>query len=222
MGEDEVRHGMVLADDKRGFRTLHLFAGAGGGILGDLLLGHECIGAVEIEGYPREVLLARQEDGVLPRFPIWDDVTTFTRDNPECAEYISLLRSIADRLIIAGGFPCQDLSIAGKGAGLDGERSGLWKEMARIIGEVEPAHVFVENSSMLVVRGLDRVLGDLAELGYDATWGVVGADDAGAPHRRKRFWLWGTRHESTGGANPHPHSDGNGCDEGDKEVDHEG
>lgn len=94
--------------------------------------------------------------------------------------------------------------------------------MARIIGEVEPMHVFVENSPMLVVRGLDRVLGDLAELGYDAKWGVVGADDAGAPHRRKRFWLWGTRHESTGGADPHPHSDGDGCDEGDEKVDHEG
>ena len=86
---------------------------------------------------------------------------------------------------------CQDISVAGKGAGLEGARSGLWTEMLRIISEVEPRFIFVENSPMLVVRGLDRVLGDITELGYDARWGIVGADDSGAPHRRKRFWLWG-------------------------------
>ena len=75
------------------------------------------------------------------------------------------------------------------GAGLDGERSGLWKEMGRIIGEVRPRFVFVENSPMLVNNGLDRVLADLSKLGFDARWGIVGADYVGAPHRRERFWL---------------------------------
>lgn len=164
----------------RELRTLHLFAGAGGGILADIALGHRSVCAVEIDAYARGCLLARQADGSLPRFPVFDDVTTFDgrpwRGHVDC---------------IAGGFPCQDVSIAGKGDGLDGERSGLWTEFARIIGEVEPRFVFVENSPMLTSRGLDRVLGDLATLGYDARWGVVSAAHAGAPHRRERIWIVG-------------------------------
>lgn len=157
---------------------LHLFAGAGGGILGGMLLGHTCVCAVEIEEYPRRVLLQRQRDGILPRFPIWDDVQTFDG---------TPWRGRVD--VVCGGFPCQDISAAGKGAGIDGERSGLWGEMARIVGEIRPRFVFVENSPMLVGRGLTRVLGDLAEMGYDAKWCVLGADDAGARHHRKRIWL---------------------------------
>ena len=171
--------------------TLHLFAGGGGGVLADRLLGRDIVGAIEIEKYPREILLSRQADGLLPLFPIWDDVTTFRADNPDTKDYIEGLRSIRQHLCIAGGFPCQGLSIAGKGAGLEDPRSGLWSEMRRIIGEVGPRYIFVENSPMLVVRGLDRVLGDIAELGFACRWGIVGADDSGAPHRRKRFWLWG-------------------------------
>jgi len=91
--------------------------------------------------------------------------------------------------VISGGFPCQDISAAGKGAGITGARSGLWHEMARIIGEVRPRYVFVENSPLLVGRGLAVVLGDLAALGYDARWCVLGARDAGAPHRRDRVWV---------------------------------
>lgn len=162
-------------------------------MLADRLLGRDIVGAVEIEKFPREVLLSRQADGILPLFPIWDDVTTFRSDNPDTAEYIEGLRSIREHLCIAGGFPCQDISVAGKGAGLEGARSGLWSEMLRIIGEVGPRYVFVENSPMLAVRGLDRVAGDLAGLGYGFRWGTLGADDAGAPHRRKRFWLWGEK-----------------------------
>ena len=168
--------GMVLP--KNGLRELALFAGAGGGILGGLLHGWRTVAAVEIEDYPRRVLLQRQADGILPRFPIWDDVCTF--DGHPWKGKVD---------VISGGFPCQDISCAGKGAGLDGERSGLWSEFRRIIGEVGPRLVFVENSPMLVIRGLDRVLGDLAEMGYDARWGIVGADDADAPHRRKRIWI---------------------------------
>ena len=159
---------------------LHLFSGAGGGILGGMLLGHTCVCAVEIEPYPRQVLLQRQRDGILPHFPIWDDICTFD-GRP--------WRGRVD--IVAGGFPCQNISAAGNGAGLSGERSGLWSEMARVIGEVRPRFVFVENSPLLVSRGLDVVLSDLAEMGYNASWGIVGADDAGAPHRRKRIWIMG-------------------------------
>lgn len=157
---------------------LHLFAGAGGGILGGMLLGHTCVCAVEIEPYCRKVLLQRQRDGILPKFPIWDDVRTFD-GKP--------WRGKVD--IVCGGFPCQDISCAGKGAGIGGARSGLWSEFARIVSEVRPRYVFVENSPMLAVRGLGRVLGDLSEIGYDARWCVMGADDVGAPHTRKRMWI---------------------------------
>lgn len=157
---------------------LALFAGAGGGILGGHSLGWKTVCAVEIEDYPRKVLLQRQRDGLLQRFPIWDDIRTF--DGRPWSGHVD---------IITGGFPCQDISAAGKGVGIEGERSGLWGEMARVVGEVRPQFVFVENSPMLTSRGLGRVLGDLAKMGYDARWCVLGADDAGAPHRRKRIWI---------------------------------
>ncbi len=157
---------------------LALFAGAGGGILGGKLLGWRTVCAVEWDPYARDVLVSRQNDGSLDPFPIWDDVQTFD-GKP--------WRGSVD--VVSGGFPCQDISAAGKGVGIEGERSGMWKHMARIVGEVRPRFVFVENSPMLVGRGLAVVLGDLAEMGYDARWGVMGADDAGAPHRRKRIWI---------------------------------
>lgn len=157
---------------------LALFAGAGGGILGGKLLGWTTVCAVEWNEYARSVLIARQNDGSLAPFPIWDDVRTFD-GRP--------WRGLVD--VVSGGFPCQDISSAGKGAGIDGSRSGLWGEMARIIREVGPSYVLVENSPMLTSRGLGRVVGDLAEMGYDAQWGVLGADDAGAPHRRDRIWI---------------------------------
>jgi len=158
---------------------LALFAGAGGGILGGKLLGWRTVCAVEIDPFCRRVLMARQNDGILEPFPIWDDVATFD-GKP--------WRGLVD--VVSGGFPCQDISSAGKGTGIDGDRSGLWREMDRIVSEVRPLYVWVENSPMLVGRGLARVLGDLAALGYDARWGIVGADDAGAPHRRKRIWIF--------------------------------
>jgi DNA (cytosine-5)-methyltransferase 1 len=157
---------------------LALFAGAGGGILGGHLLGWRTVCAVEWEAYPASVLVARQNDKILPPFPIWDDVQTFD-GKP--------WRGIVD--VVSGGFPCQDISVAGNGDGLDGERSGMWREMARIVGEIMPQYVFVENSPMLTTRGLGTVLRDLAKLGYDAEWGVLGADDVGANHHRKRIWL---------------------------------
>lgn len=191
--------------------VLHLFAGSGGGILGSLLLGEEVVGAVEFEKYPRETLLARQRDGVLPTFPIWDDVTTFRMDNEETAEYIRFMQSIRADLTIAGGFPCQDISIAGKGEGIEGDRSGLWSEMCRIISEIRPRHILLENSPMLIIRGFERVIQDLAEIRYDLRWLVMGAADIGAPHRRDRFWGWGVAEEFKGQSDSHTNSDVFGC-----------
>ena len=160
---------------------LALFAGAGGGILGGHLLGWRTVCAVEWEPYPASVLCARQNDGLLPPFPIWDDVQTFD-GHP--------WRGVVD--VISGGFPCQDISVAGKGAGIDGERSGMWGHMARVVGEVRPRYVFVENSPMLVTRGLERVLSDLTALGYDTKWTVMGAAHIGANHQRDRIWIKAT------------------------------
>lgn len=168
---------------------LALFAGGGGGILGGHLLGWKTVCAVEIEKYPRGILLERQRNGILPRFPIWDDIKTFDG------------RPWKGRVdIISGGFPCQDISYAGKRAGIDGEKSGLWKEMRRMVREVGPKFVLVENSPGLLspIRkhgrwvgppGITTVFQDLAKMGYYARWCVLGADDAGAPHQRKRIWI---------------------------------
>ncbi|WP_097067601.1 DNA cytosine methyltransferase [Nitrosovibrio sp. Nv4] len=157
---------------------LALFAGAGGGILGGKLLGWRTVCAVERDAYAAQVLAQRQNDGILAPFPIWSDVESFD-GKP--------WRGIVD--VVSGGFPCQDISVAGKGAGITGERSGLWSEMARIIGEVRPRFAFIENSPALVNRGLDRVLADLAAMGFDAEWGVLSAADVGAPHLRERIWI---------------------------------
>lgn len=157
---------------------LALFAGAGGGILGGHLLGFRTVCAVEIEPYAASVLVARQNEGILPPFPIWDDVRTFDGIP---------WRGIVD--VVSGGFPCQDISSAGKGEGISGERSGLWGEMARIIREVRPRYAFVENSSVLTSRGLDVVLGNLAEIGYNAEWGVFSGFCVGARHRRERLFI---------------------------------
>lgn len=163
---------------------LALFAGAGGGILGGRMLGWRTVCAVELDAHCASVLAQRQNDGCLDPFPIWSDVCTFDG---------SPWRGVVD--VVSGGFPCQDISPAGKGAGIAGERSGLWREFARIIGEVRPSHVFVENSSALTSRGLDVVLGDLATLGFDAEWGVLGADAVGFPHGRQRMWIVATNSE---------------------------
>ncbi len=168
-------------DNKQGndeLRELAIFAGAGGGLLAGQLLGWKTICAVELNKYARSVLVQRQNDGSLAPFPIWDDIRTF--DGKPWRGYVD---------VVSGGFPCQDISAAGKGAGITGERSGLWGEMARIIREIQPQFAFVENSPMLTSRGLGVVLGDLAEMGYDARWCVLGASHVGAPHKRERIWI---------------------------------
>ncbi|RKG33005.1 DNA cytosine methyltransferase [Acinetobacter tianfuensis] len=160
---------------------LALFAGAGGGILGSHLLGWNTVCAVERDAYAAQVLAQRQNDGILPPFPIWSDVCSFN-GKP--------WRGIVD--VISGGFPCQDISIAGKGQGLDGARSGLWSEFARIIREVEPTYAFIENSPMLITRGLDRILCDLAKMGFDAEWGIISCANTGGAHKRERTWIVAT------------------------------
>jgi DNA (cytosine-5)-methyltransferase 1 len=146
--------------------------------LGGHLLGWRTACAVEIDPYARSVLLSRQRDGLLPRFPVWDDVQTF--DGRPWAGHID---------VVSGGFPCTDISVVGGGAGIDGPESRLWHDMARIVREVRPRFVYVENSPALTTRGLGTVLGSLAAMGFDARWGVFGADNADAPHERKRLWV---------------------------------
>ena len=169
-----------MAHLKGSLRELSLFTGAGGGILGSSLLGFTTVCAVEYEPFPISTLACRQNEGLLPPFPIWDDVRTFNglpwRGRAE---------------LVSGGFPCQDISVAGTGDGLDGSRSGLWREMSRIIGEVRPRFVFIENSLVLTSRGLDQVLADLAALGYDAEWLRLSAAHVGANHIRYRLWILG-------------------------------
>jgi DNA (cytosine-5)-methyltransferase 1 len=150
-----------------------------------MLLGHTCGCAVEIEPYCRKVLLQRQRDGILPKFPIWDDVRTF-EGKP--------WRGLVD--VVCGGFPCQDASpartnnhINGKQRGIDGESTGLWQEMERIIGEVQPPFVFAENVPNIRNLGLGQILKDLAGLGYDCRWGRLGVRHFGADHHRARLWL---------------------------------
>jgi len=136
---------------------------------------------VESSQYCASAVAQRQNDGILPPFPIWSDVRTFDG------------RPWAGRVdVVSGGFPCQDVSKAGRGKGLDGSKSGLWMEMARIISEVRPKHVFVENTPTLTSRGLDRVLGDLSTLGFSSWWGVRSARGEGAPHLRERLWVVAT------------------------------
>ena len=151
---------------------LDLFSGIGGFALAAKWAGLQTIQFVELDPYCQRVLKKN-----FPDVPIHDDITTL--DGTQ----------FKDIFLITGGFPCQDISIAGKGAGLDGERSGLWTELHRIIGEVRPRFALIENVPALTFRGGARVIGDLAEIGYDCEWQIVGADDVGAPHRRKRIWI---------------------------------
>jgi DNA (cytosine-5)-methyltransferase 1 len=151
---------------------LHLFAGAGGGILAGQLLGHRCVCAVESEPYAQAVLVARQNDGSLPPFPIWDDVRTFDG---------LPWRGRVD--IVSGGFPCQAYSSAARGKNVADD---LWPEMRRIVADVAPRYVFAENTQR---RAIDRAADDLEAMGYRVRAIPLSASDMGADHIRKRYWL---------------------------------
>ena len=164
-------------------KVLDLFSGIGGFSLGleraihdGHYTGFETVAFCEIEEFPRRVLAKHWPD-----VPCYTDVRTLT------AGQLASDGIAVD--VICGGFPCQDISTAGKGAGLAGERSGLWSEIARLVGELSPRFVIVENVSALLGRGLGDVLGDLAALGYDAEWHCIPASHVGAPHRRDRVWI---------------------------------
>lgn len=154
-------------------KTLDLFSGIGGFSLGlERTGGFETVGFCEIEPYPQAVLKKHW-----PAVPIHPDVTKLEKSH------------VGEVDVICGGFPCQDISSAGKGAGLAGENSGLWFEYARLIGEFRPEWVIIENVTALRSRGFDRVLWSLASLGYDAEWYCIPATFVGAPHSRDRIWI---------------------------------
>lgn len=132
----------------------------------------------EIERYPQGILLSRMAEGKLPVAPIWDDVTTLNGN---------LFREQID--IIYGGFPCQDISVAGNGKGLEGKRSGLFYEVCRLVEEIQPRFVFLENVPAIRTRGLREVIREFTAMGYDCRWTCVSAGEIGAPHLRKRWFL---------------------------------
>ena len=158
---------------------MDLFSGIGGFSLGlKRAGGFRTVAYCEIDPYCQKVLQARMFDGSLDTAPICRDVRALDG---------RALTGIVD--VICGGFPCQDISIVGKRVGIDGERSGLWREIARLVREIRPRYVFVENVAALLTRGIERVLGDLASSGYDAEWDVIPARAVGAPHLRERVWI---------------------------------
>ncbi len=161
-------------------KTMHLFAGIGGGLLCDLILGHKPIIAVEWDKYACRVLRERAADGWFPDLHVYEgDVRLF-----DPSEYTGRIHTLH------AGFPCQDISNAGKQAGLgEGTRSGLYREVLRIADVVRPREIYLENVSAILSNGFGTVLGDLAALGYDAKWICIRASDVGANHQRDRWWL---------------------------------
>ena len=166
-------------------RVLDTFSGIGCFSLGLERAGFETVAFCEISEFPRKVLAKHWPD-----VPIYEDVRDVSKQRLD--EYGIRCD------VVTGGFPCQDISSAGSGEGIDGERSSLWKEMCRVISEVRPRNAWLENSPLLVERGLAVVIGDLTEIGYDLRWCVLGSDNIGASHHRKRFWGLATNSECVG------------------------
>ena len=163
-------------------RILDLFSGIGGFSLGLERAGMKTVAFCEIDPKARQVLKKHWPD-----VPVYEDVSTLKGDQIEPVD------------IICGGFPCQDISLAGKGAGLEGARSGLWFEYHRLIKEIKPKYAIIENVSALRSRGLDQVLRSLAEIGYDAEWHCIPASAVGALHQRDRIWIVAYRDLHDGG-----------------------
>lgn len=161
-----------MNSDTSKMRFGSLFSGIGGMDLGLERAGMECAWQVELDLFCQRVLQKHW-----PNVPKYRDVQICGGHNLERVD------------LIAGGFPCQDISFAGNGEGIDGSRSGLWSEMFRIICELRPDYVLVENVAALLARGMGRVLGDLASVGYDAEWSRVSACSMGAPQMRRRVFV---------------------------------
>ena len=153
-------------------KVLDLFSGIGGFALGLQRAGFTTKYFCEIDPYCRQVLAKHW-----PSVPCFEDVRTLHGSD------------LGPIDLLCGGFPCQDISTAGKGAGLSGARSGLWSEYARLIQEIKPKYVLIENVAVLRSRGLDQILREIAALGYDAEWHCIPASAVGAPHRRDRVWI---------------------------------
>lgn len=159
----------------KALKVLDIFSGIGGFSLGLEKAGMETIAFCENNKFCQEVLKTH-----------WQDIHVFSDIRDLGKKDLSHLSKID---VIAGGFPCQDISVAGKQEGIQGERSGLWKEFKRLIDEVKPKYAIIENVANLRSRGLSRVLKDLWEIGYDAEWHLLPASAFGAPHRRDRIWI---------------------------------
>ena len=158
-------------------KVLDLFSGIGGFSLGlERTGGFDTVAFCEVCPKARQVLRKHWQD-----IPIYEDVKTLTSEQLE-----------SDNIkvdVITGGFPCQDISTCGKGAGIEGERSGLFYEIIRLANEIRPHYVILENVSALLGRGMDVVLGELSKIGFDAEWHCIPASSIGAPHRRDRIWI---------------------------------
>lgn len=155
-----------------------LFAGAGGGILGGVLLGWRTVCAVELDPYCRGLLRQKQDEGLLAPFAIWDDIKTFD-GRP--------WRGRVD--VVSAGFPCQPFSVAGEGQAEDDTRN-LWPETIRVIRQVGPEWLLLENVPGLLAHGyFGTILRDLSDAGFDAEWDVIGASELGASHQRRRLWI---------------------------------
>jgi DNA (cytosine-5)-methyltransferase 1 len=157
-------------------RVLDLFSGIGGFSLGLERAGMQTVAFCEINPFCRRVLAKHW-----PEVPIYEDVRTLSADR--------LKRDAVAVDLVCGGFPCQDISNAGKRVGLSGNRSGLWGELLRLAGEIRPRFIIVENVSALIYRGLPDILGGLASIRYDAEWHVISAAHVGADHIRERVWI---------------------------------
>lgn len=153
--------------------VLDLFSGIGGFSLGLERAGMKTIAFCEIDKKAQMVLKKHWPD-----VPVFEDVSKLTKED---------INEQVD--VICGGFPCQDISFAGRGAGLEGARSGLWYEFHRLIKEIKPRYAIIENVSALRSRGLDEVLRGISEVGYDAEWHCIPASAVGAPHQRDRVWI---------------------------------
>ena len=166
---------------------LDLFSGIGG-ISYALREWVRPVAYCEIDPYCRAVMLSRMDNGQLYRAPIWDDVRTLNQESGR------IPGAIVD--IVYGGFPCQDISIAGLGKGLAGERSGLFYEIVRLAEEIKPTFIFLENVPAITGRGGLEVVKSIASLGYDCRWCVISAASVGALHRRERWFLLARRGRS--------------------------
>lgn len=162
---------------------LSLFTGAGGGVLGSKLLGWRTIGYVEYEKYCQEIIKQRITDGILDPAPIFGDIRKFISEG-----YAESYRGMVD--VLSAGFPCQPFSVAGKRVGENDPRN-MWPQALKCIRLVRPKFAFLENvPGLLSIGYFGTIIGGLAQAGYNAKWCVLGADDIGANHRRKRLWIF--------------------------------